>query len=119
MQNKSGSGRRGRVIAIVVVIVAVLGALVSGSSGTPTGIRSVKHPGALVAPLVRGASSGGSLSSAPVTPSTTTDPGLDQTTDPGLDQNDWNQICTGGCNPDDGLPTYEDGGGLALPSGGD
>jgi hypothetical protein len=119
MQNKSGSGRRGRLIAIVVVIVAVLGALVSGSGGTPTGIRSVKHPAAIVAPVGAGASSGGSLSSAPVIPSPTTDPGVDQTTDPGLDQNDWNQICTGGCNPSDGLPTYQDGGGLALPGGGD
>ncbi|HXO09712.1 MAG TPA: hypothetical protein VN880_16840 [Solirubrobacteraceae bacterium] len=119
MQNKSGSGRRGRVIAIIVVILAALGALVSGSSGTPTGIRPVKHPAAIIAPVGGVASSGSSLSSDPVAPSTTTDPGLDQTTDPGLDQNDWNQICTSGCNPGDGLPTYQDGGGLALPGGGD
>jgi hypothetical protein len=118
MQNRSRSGRRGRVIAIIVVLLAALGALVSGSSGTPTGIRPVQPPDALVAP-VGGASSGRSLSSVPVSPPTTADQGIGQSTDPGLDQNDWPQICTGGCNPSDGLPTFQDGGGLALPGGGD
>ena len=34
----------------------------------------------------------------------------------GLTQQDWGDICEGGalCNPGDGLPNFDDGGGLSL-----
>jgi hypothetical protein len=125
--SKKGSSVRwrGRVLAIVVlVVVCAIVAGCSSGSGVPSGSA---HPAATQQIGGTGTYGTATQDESYSTVTAPTEDTTDQettpetgTTDQGLSQNDWTQICAdGGCNPSTGSPTFENGGGLALPEGGD
>ena len=112
--------RRVLMIAIVVVAFAIIG--MSGCSASSNTQPAATNQLNSSAPSQEGAYWTGTT---PVT-GTATAPPTDTMTTPststsgqGLSQGDWNQICAGGgCNSGDGLPTFDNGGGLAFSGGG-
>ena len=93
----NGISRRARTIIVLIIVGLALAGLgsISSHSGRSAGTTNTASPTGAIDPP-----------SAPVT--TTPASG-------GLNQNDWNQICAGGgCNPNDGMPTFDNGGGLSL-----
>jgi hypothetical protein len=112
--NVGATRRRPRLIILVVIAMLSLAAIGSVSNSTHTGSSSTPA-GQLVSPAGQR------------TDQVTTDSGGTSTNGSsfsgseqgGVSQNEWPDICAGGgCNPNDGLPTVTNGGGLALPDGG-
>ena len=103
----NGISRRARTIIVLIIVGLALAGLgsISSHSGRSAGTTNTASPTGAIDP--------------PSGPTGTVDPpSAPVTTTPasgGLNQNDWNQICAGGgCNPNDGMPTFDNGGGLSL-----